>query len=283
MLAALAVYNHVAFGSAFALSLEFLSDPQFRQLHSSFLFGLRVPAPGIVARLLFDPGKGLLVFSPVLVLALAAIPAAWRRLDRSAFWGLTLAPLTLLLVYGGYANWHGGWSVGARYLVPAVPFLTYLLLLGRPRAIDPFLLGASVAAIALTSLVFPFVSPGYAFPWASFAAPLLAKGLVAPNLLHFVSRAAAITIPFVLVAVALLLSVGPRRVPRVAAGAAVWVLAGFLCVATWFPRGDGTRWYVEKSYFEQLDVLSSPPPPIDHWTLRQMQADRLLPPSSWPF
>jgi hypothetical protein len=282
-LIALALYNRAAFGGVFALSLGFERAAEFRQLHSSSMFGMRFPSPWTAARLLLDPGKGLLLFSPVLVLALVAIPLAWRRLERPAFWALTLAPLTLLLVYAGFSNWNGGWSVGARYLVPAVPFLTYLLLLGRPHAVDAALLGASVAAIAITSLVFPFVSPGYAFPWASFAAPLLAKGLVAPNLLHYLSRSAAIVVPFALVAAALVLAVGARRAPRAGAGIAVWTLVAFLCVATWFPRGDGTRWYVENSYFEQLDVFSSPPPPIDPWTLRQMQMDRLLPPSSWPF
>lgn len=282
-LVALAVYNHAAFGSVFSLSLGFERAAQFRQLHSSFMFGMRLPSPWIAARLLFDPGKGLLLFSPVLVLALVAIPAAWRRLERPAFWALVLGPLSLLLVYAGFANWDGGWSVGARYLVAAVPFLTYLLLLGRPRLIDPVLLGASVVAIALTSLVFPFVPPGYAFPWASFAVPLLAKGLVAPNLLHYLSRSLAITIPFVLVTVALVLAVGHRRALYAAMGVVAWTLVAFLCVATWFPEGNGSRWYVESSYFERLDVRTASPAVINPWTLRQMQMDRMLPPSSWPF
>jgi len=157
----------------------------------------------------------------------------------------------------------------------------------RPCPVDPFLLpfllGASAAAIALTTLVFPFVSEGYAFPWASFAAPLLAKGLVAPNLLHFVSHAAAVTVPFAIVAGAIVLAVEPRRSPYALTGIAVWALAGFLCVATWFPRGDGSRWYVENVYFERLDVLHRANPQLDPRFLRQMQVDRLLPPSSWSF
>ncbi len=282
-LAALALYNRSAFGSVFALSLGFERAAEFRQLHSSFMFGFRVPSPWTAARLLFDPSKGLLLFSPVLFLALAAIPRAWRSMDRGAFWGLVMAPLALLLVYAGFANWHGGWSVGARYLVPTIPFLTYLLLQGPPRAVDAVLLGASVAAIALTSLVFPFVSPGYAFPWASFAMPLLAQGLVAPNLLHHVWRPMAIAVPFLAVGVAVVLAVGPRLALRAGAGMVAWVLVGLLAVASWFPDGDGSRWYVEKSYFERLDVWRKPPPPIDPRTLLQLQIDRLLPPSSWPF
>jgi hypothetical protein len=293
MLAALALYNHAVFGSVFALSSSFERSAAYRQLSRSGLWGVALPSPWIAVRLLFDPSKGLLVFSPVLVLGLAAIPAARRQLAPAAFWSLTLAPLSLILVYAGYPNWHGGWTVGARYLVPVVPFLAYLFVMGRPRAVSPsppgrfllgpFLLGASAAAIALTTLVFPFVSEGYAFPWASFAAPLLAQGLVAPNLLHFVSHAAAVTVPFALVAAAIVLAVGPRRSPYAIAGIMVWALAGFLCVAIWFPRGDGSRWYVENVYFERLDVLHRPNPELDRRFLLQMQMDRLLPPSSWPF
>jgi hypothetical protein len=218
-----------------------------------------------------------------LVLALAAIPAARRGLDAAAFWSLVLVPLALLLVYAGYSNWHGGWTVGARYLVPAMPFLCYLLLFGRPHILDPLLLGASAAAVVLTTLVFPFVSQAYAFPWASFATPLLAKGLVAPNLLHFLSRTAAVAIPFAIVAVALFLAAEPRRSLLTAAGVSIWTLVGFLCVAAWFPGSDGSRWYVDKVYFEQLDLRSEPAPPIDPRILKWMRSDLLMPPSSWPF
>ena len=55
------------------------------------------------------------------------------------------------------------------------------------------------------------MSEAYAFPWASFATPLLLNGLVAPNLLHFLSRSAAVVVPFAIVAAALFLAVEPRR------------------------------------------------------------------------
>jgi hypothetical protein len=283
LLAVLAVYNHAAFGSVLALSVAFERTAEFRTQRQVGLWGIGFPSPIIAARLLLDPRKGLLVFSPVLVSAFVAIPEAWRKLDRSAFWALVLVPLSLLVVYAGFRDWHGGWTVGARYLVPAMPFLAYLLVTGRPRAGDSYLLGASVLAVVLTSLVFPFVSEGYAFPWVSFATPLLAKGLVAPNLLHHLSRALAIVVPFLLVAAAVLVTVGSRRCLHALAGMTVWALVSILCVAQWYPEGDGSRWYVEKSYFERLDVFRNPPPPIHPWTLRQMQFDRLLPPSSWPF
>jgi hypothetical protein len=283
LIAALALYNRVAFGGFFALSSSFERVADFQQMSQSGLWGVGLPSPGIVARLLFDPGKGLLIFSPVLVLALMAIPAARRGLPSAAFWSLVLTPLALLLVYGGYTNWHGGWTVGVRYLLPCLPFLAFLVLFGRPRTLDAPLLGASVAAVVLTSLVFPFVSGAYAFPWASFATPLLAKGLVAPNLLHFLWRPLAVAAPFAIVAVALYLTLDLRRFVLMAAGLVVWLMVGFLGVATFFPDSDGSRWYVERVYFEQPAAPDEPTPEPDAPVLRKMQRDRATPPSSWPF
>lgn len=280
---ALAIYNHSAFGSVFALSSAFERTAEFHDLNQAGLWGIRLPRPLNLLGLLLGPHKGLLVFSPALALAFLAIPRARRRMEGPAFWALVLAPLSLLLVYAGYPNWHGGWTVGARYLVPALPFFAYLVLMGRPSKADAYLLGASVLAIVPTSLVFPFVSEGYALPWASFAAPLLAKGLVAPNLLHYVARPLAIAVPFLLVGTALYLALGARRLANALVGSVAWALLSFLCVATWFPDGDGSRWYVENSYFEQLDLSRVNPASIHGWTLRQLVIDRQLPPSSWPF
>ena len=48
----------------------------FRALASTGLFGIGLPSPVALGRLVADPSKGLLVFSPFLVLGLRAFPAA---------------------------------------------------------------------------------------------------------------------------------------------------------------------------------------------------------------
>jgi hypothetical protein len=265
------------------LSSSFERVAEFREVRQTGLWGIGFPSPAKGLRLLLDPSKGLLVFSPVLLLAFAAFSVARRSLGSPAFWSLVLAPMSLLLVYAGFGDWHGGWTLGARYLLPCLPFLAFLLLFARPRVFDAPLLGASVAAVVLTSLVFPFVSGAYAFPWASFAMPLLAKGMVAPNLLHFWSRTLAVGVPFAIVAAALYLTFDVRRFVLMAAGLAAFVLLGFLAVATFFPESDGSRWYVERVYFEQPADPDEPAPTADSHILRKMQRDRATPPSSWPF
>jgi len=125
-------------------------------------------------------------------------------MPRSTFLALIATPLSIVLTFAGYPNWHGGWTVGARYLVSAVPFLALLIAFAAAPAIEALLLGASVTVIAIVSLVFPFVAPDYPAPWISFAWPMLRRGFVAPNLLHFVARPLAIAVPFALVAAAAL-------------------------------------------------------------------------------
>ncbi len=68
------------------------------------------------------PGRSLLIYSPPLLLALWAWPALRRRDAGTAMFVLALT-LTRLLFVACRSDWHGGWAIGPRYLVPTVPFL----------------------------------------------------------------------------------------------------------------------------------------------------------------
>src|SRR5262249_9678844 len=181
---------------------------EFRAVAGHGLFGIGVPNPVTLARLLVDPSKGLLVFSPIVIIAIALLPRARRAMTRAQFGALVAVPAVLLLVYAGYANWHGGWTVGARYLVPALPFFLFPLVFAKESAVQSLLLGASVAACVVTSIVFPFVPPEIPAPWGTFALPLLARGLIAPNVFHLVARPLAIAVPLIIVVAAV--TIGTR-------------------------------------------------------------------------
>ena len=75
--------------------------------------------------LLISPGRGILWYSPVIVLALAGI--GWFR--RNLRWFLVAVAGVTLLYLGFYAKWymwHGGYSWGPRFLVPVLPFVMAL-------------------------------------------------------------------------------------------------------------------------------------------------------------
>jgi hypothetical protein len=278
----LAAYNELAFGNPFTLSSGNERNAAFRSLASSGMFGIGIPNPLIMLRLLFDPSKGLFVFSPILILALFAIPRAWRRLERAQFWALILPPLSLLFLYSGYPNWHGGWTVGARYLVPALPFIVFLLtLFDEQPVIEPILIGWSAVAVITTSLVFPFVPEDVPFPWATFAMPLLRHGLVAPNLFHLIARPLAIVVPFALAFGAVIIATKRRALLAIGA-----LLALMLVVITPPPRASVGRGFIEEVYFEQSGAIKrATPQGVDVMPSFKARAVvlRLLPPESWPF
>jgi hypothetical protein len=88
--------------------------------------------PQGVAGLLFSPGRGIIWYSPAVLLAIPAIRKAWKKKPTEA---LLIAGLFLgfLGLHSLYENWHGGWSWGPRYLLPTLPGLMALtgLLEGR--------------------------------------------------------------------------------------------------------------------------------------------------------
>ena len=282
---ALALYNRAAFGSFFALSSGHEEAADFRELASSGVFGIGVPSPKYIAGILADPSKGLFVLSPILLLAFGGIGPARRAFSRPAFAALLLVPLAVLLTIGGYPSWFGGWTVGIRYLVAALPFLAVLLAFARESFLEAFLLGASILAVALVSLVFPFVPPEYPAPWATFAWPILRNGFVIPNLFHFVARPLAIAIPFLLVLAASLLLRPWRRIAFALAGAAVWMMAGLLALRSGQLPPPHLRAMVEEVHFQHRGTIARTIPPGPDRDLLESAAAGMeqVPPPRWPF
>src|SRR5207237_486594 len=72
----LATYNKLAFGTYFALSSGNERNPEFRELAGHGVFGIGLPKLDTLLHLLVDPSKGLLIFSPVLLVGLFAMRRA---------------------------------------------------------------------------------------------------------------------------------------------------------------------------------------------------------------
>jgi hypothetical protein len=105
-----------------------------------------------------SPGKSLLLFAPILLLAPWGLRLAWRRSRALAL--LMIAPMTaLLLFYSKYTQFEGGYSFGPRYLLPGIWLLgltfAFVLKEGPPRlrsiALALVLLGATVNVIGLAT------------------------------------------------------------------------------------------------------------------------------------
>jgi hypothetical protein len=285
--AALLIYNRVCFGGFLELSSAHERLGEFRTLAGTGLFGVGLPSPGAFLGLLADPSKGLLVFSPFLVLWPRAFLVAGRVLSRPAAVSLGLVPAVLLLLFAGYPNWHGGFTVGPRYLVAALPFLLFPFFFRGGGRLEAGLLGASVAAVTLTSLAFPFVPAGFPLPWGTFALHFFERGLVIPNVFHFVWKPLALAVPFAIVGLAALLAVASRW--RFFLFAAAVFLGSGIALEKAAALGLAERLeraYIEDVYFGRTGTLEKeiaatgvPQPRL----LARRDREWLLPPPGWPF
>jgi hypothetical protein len=114
---ALGAYNLVAFGS-----------PVEQGYGSGHVRGLaRLDAGNLadgVPGLLVSPGRGLFVYSPVLLFALLGLVRAWRT---PLYLWTFLAAATYVLFAANSPQWHGGESFGPRRITDALPLLAVLL------------------------------------------------------------------------------------------------------------------------------------------------------------
>jgi len=80
---------------------------------------------GIMGQLI-SPGRGLLLYSPILGLAFIG---AWLFYPRHRAETLLASSIILLhlLLYGKWFMWHGGYAWGPRFLIPTLPFWCILL------------------------------------------------------------------------------------------------------------------------------------------------------------
>ncbi len=108
-----ALYDYVRVGSVFTTSLR--PNPGFATPLLTGLYGL-----------LFSPGVGLFIYSPVLLLSLVGLYDMWRRRREGAVLFLAWI-LPLLIVFSAFTDWHGWLAWGTRYLVPASPFMILAL------------------------------------------------------------------------------------------------------------------------------------------------------------
>lgn len=169
------IHNYAIFGS-FAPAYAYEVDPFFREQMARGLMGAGLPRWRVVLLVTLHPFQGLLLWFPIVALALAGCVRQMRGVRAERFEvGVALASFVLLLLYvGGYFMWWGGWSYAPRHLIPALPFLTVGLtpwLRGRGAARAVLLaVGALGTIVNLSAIaVDPQVPPG--LPQEALMAP----------------------------------------------------------------------------------------------------------------
>lgn len=119
----LAVYNWMIFHTPLPVGYKY--SELYTEQHSIGLISLTYPHIEALWGITFGSFRGLFYVSPVLLLAMIGFWAWWRSAKFQAEWAVCLwATVSFFLFNGSSVMWQGGFSIGPRYLVPMLPFLT---------------------------------------------------------------------------------------------------------------------------------------------------------------
>ncbi|HSQ66928.1 MAG TPA: hypothetical protein VLM85_27100 [Polyangiaceae bacterium] len=183
----LAAYHRVAFGGPATLPYAF-SNQQPR--HSGAFMGIGAPSLHAIGHLLFTDYRGLFFATPALLLAL---PGSWQLARDLATRTEAIVCAVIFLVFvwmnGSLVDWQGGSTVGARYLVPAIPFVAACAAAVRPRseltrlgrAAGAALAPVSCASMLVATSVDPQPSVRVMHPWREYLLPAFFQGHLGLN------------------------------------------------------------------------------------------------------
>lgn len=151
----LAFYDWKCFGGVLELSSRHEAFSGYTELSRKKLVGFGFPSLRTGFAYLFSVSRGLVVQCPVLLLLpFAALSGALPRRSRNVS---LIAAALFFVAMCGYENWHGGWSLSSRYLLPVLFLVAWALPAALPSS-SPKLSAGLVAAAATYSAIYFFFS-----------------------------------------------------------------------------------------------------------------------------
>lgn len=118
-----AAYNYATFETPMPVGYEYSTN--WQDVHQTGFMSLTSPTVDRLYGVTFSPFRGIFFLSPFLLLAFPGLYFMWREKPEQRS-----TTIVLLLVVAGFFTynassvmWHGGFSIGPRYLVPALPFM----------------------------------------------------------------------------------------------------------------------------------------------------------------
>ena len=238
-------YHWAAFGGPFDFPYAYKSFARFAETHGTGLFGFSWPSPERAYELLFGPTRGIVYAAPFLALVPLGVwrlfhVAGWKQARWPILW---VAGAHTVLIFG-YLYWTGGACVGARFLVPVLPFwILPLAALWRPGPMEPsmvllrrgFLPGLAFVGVlhhALPVATFPYYPENAALSHPTFdmGIPMLLGGCVAPTTLGVEGSSAVAMFVLLLGLGCLWLWVAMRERPAIALRMRAWYTSvAFIC------------------------------------------------------
>jgi hypothetical protein len=154
-----------------ALNLYWFGDPQggfsgvvrLNQSVHSVTSIWQWPWPGI-AGLLLSPSRGLLIFSPIVLVALVALAARVEPAHRPIVRWTAAAAAVQFLVYSSFSVWWGGFTYGPRYCLDILPALVPAAAVGASRLAGASRTVRGVAFAALAWSILTAATGAFYFP-----------------------------------------------------------------------------------------------------------------------
>jgi hypothetical protein len=185
------VYNTLIFGGPFNISYVYSAD--WTVQHQTGFMSLTYPHLDALWGMTFSLFRGLFLLSPVLLLAFPGLFFWWQ--DKKAFRAELVAVISIILAMVLFNSssimWWGGFSIGPRYFLPAVPFMTLPLGYFLNRYFEKAWANILAAVLAVLSLVstWGMTLAGQSFPpdtifdpFTAYAIPNWQAGNIARNL-----------------------------------------------------------------------------------------------------
>lgn len=174
-------YSYLCFGNVFILPYSLsASYPEMQE----GIYAIKWPNIETAFKLLFSPTRGLLFWSPFLLIGWLSLHKVFERTPR-LFWLTYAVPLLQIVVISGRSwDWQAGPTLGPRYLAPMLPLLALPCALGVQRFTKlGFALAVySIGITTLATLTDACPSSDIYNPLLELHIPLFLNGEFSPNL-----------------------------------------------------------------------------------------------------
>lgn len=184
------IYNWQVFGNPF--DLGYSHSELWQAQHGTGFMSLTFPRWDAAWGISFSTFRGLFFYSPVLLFSLPGYVRWWKQGKQRAAWWVSLGSIVVMFLFNASSiMWWGGFAIGPRYLLPALPFLALALGYGfqqwrfnwlRKMGMLMFVVWSFVAVWGLTLAGQAFPSDTITNPLLGVALPAWRAGDIARNL-----------------------------------------------------------------------------------------------------